>query len=190
MNMLIKLKQQVFTFFFLWVLSSQSLAGEDTDSVGLLIVENDKQSLITTKEVMTKNDVITAEYISNNKIQCCITIDITQIGKKRLFESATDELLNKSVYSYSIKNTMSLKNINFIGVTYIGSEALDNNTSLIINKRHLKTSGKKPSDIYLCLSQEEIHLYTLNNSKLSQHIYYNLGYEVTPNCPDYVYSTE
>jgi len=190
MNMLIKPKQQVFTLFFLWVLSSQSLAGVDTGNMGLLIVENDKQSLITTKKIITKNDVITSEYISNNKIKCCIKINISQVNKKQFFNSATDELLNKPVYSYSIKNTMPLKNINFIGITYIGSEALDNNTSLIINKRHLKTSGKNPIDIYLCLSQEGIHLYTLNNSKLSQHIYYNLGYEVTPDCPDYVYSSE
>lgn len=190
MNMLIKLKKQVFTLLFLWVLSSQSLAGVDTGNVGLLIIENDKQSLITTKEMITKNDIITSEYVSNNNIQCCIRIDITQIGKKQLFDSATDVFLNKPVYSYDIKKATLLKNINFIGMTYIGNEAFDNNTSRTLTKRRLKTSGKNSIDIYLCLSQEGIHLYTLNNSKLSQHIYYNLGYEVTPNCPDYVYNTE
>ncbi|TBL46884.1 hypothetical protein EYY98_23600 [Obesumbacterium proteus] len=190
MNMLIKLKKQVFTLLFLWVLSPQSLAGIDTGNVGLLIIENDKQSLITTKEIITKNDIITSEYVSNNKIQCCIRIDITQIGKKQFFDSATDVFLNKPVYSYDIKKATPLKNINFIGMTYIGNEAFDNNTSRTLTIRHLKTSGKNSIDIYLCLSQEGIHLYTLNNSKLSQHIYYNLGYEVTPNCPDYVYNTE
>lgn len=190
MNVLIKLKQQTFIPFFLWALSLQSLAGVDTGSEGLLIIENDKQSLITTKETITKHDIITSEYVSNNKIQCCIRIDITQIGKKQFFNAATDVLLNKPVYSYDIKKVTPLKNINFIGMTYIGNEALHNNISRTLNKRRLKASGKNSIDIYFCLSQEGIHLYKLNNSKLSQHIYYSLGYEVTPNCPDYVYSAE
>ncbi len=60
--MLIKLKQHIFIFFFLCVLSSQPLAAEDAGIVGLLIIENDMQSLITTKEISAKNDSITSDY--------------------------------------------------------------------------------------------------------------------------------
>lgn len=188
MKNVIKLKRLFSALTSLWLISSQSFAGADGYTIGLIIAENNKQLLITTKKNITKLDSIVTEYMSNGQVKCCVKINTSQISNREITYYASDEANNNPVYSYTIDTTMMVEKASFIGISYIGKDIPIQDKNSKLNNRHLKLLGKAPIDIYLCLSQEGIHLYTSKKSNPNFHIYYNLNYEVTPTCPDYIYS--
>lgn len=159
-----------------WIQAKESFP---SFAIGIVTSEGARLSISTTKDSLRDDMVLICSPLKRI-CKPILSESLTVVGGN---ESVEDVETNKSVYTYSFLNDMSLNNID-IAVIYPKSNASEVNVTFGDKEGVFITGNAFKYRISFCTSTEGVHIYS---EPQKYHLYYALGYEVMANCSEEVY---
>jgi hypothetical protein len=150
---------------------------------GILIRSGGETQLLSIRQDL-RQDVSAAMVDSTGSMHCCLR---TASHALLLGQSPVSSLDGKPVYRYVILLEGDLRNQQrSVTAGYLGvAVPAGANVRKKDRQTFLVTADKDERQLTVCLSQEGVHIViqTAKQGLPSQHLYYELGYDVEPNCP-------
>lgn len=131
----------------------------------------DGETYLYTTDTLKSGEEVQIQYPKENgDLACCEAT--SSDGKPLPQTDVTDALHEADVHAYKLKARHAMP---FVGIAVIGAAAVTpTSPGLEINdQREL---------IKTCFSQEGVHLFSSKDGGLKAHLYFSLGYDVTPTC--------
>lgn len=168
------------TSAMLMIVACSSFA--QSSAIGVVKVNGKGEWDLYTTRLITPNDKITVQYPDKaGRTDCCITVTLDGGKRKQKEPIVTDEFKDQEVWSYKLKPQLSIKVTKpFIGIAIVGNVPDVHGVGDLV---HVENGGKTLV-VTSCLGTEGVNVLARDSNNLSERLYLNLGYSVSPTCTD------
>lgn len=145
-----------------------------------IVTSKGARLLISTTKSSLRDDIVLICSPLKRICKPILSESLTVVGGNEYVE---DVETNKSIYTYSFLDDMSLNNID-IAIIYPKLNAREINVTFGDKEGVFITCNAFKARVTFCTSTEGVHIYS---EPKKYHLYYALGYEVMANCSEGVY---
>ena len=153
-----------------------------SSAIGVFKVNGKGEWELYTTRLITPSDKITVQYPDKaGRIDCCVTVTLDGGKRKQKEPVVTDEYKDQEVWSYKLKPQLSVKVAKpFVGIAIVGNVPDVHGVGDLV---HVENGGKTLV-VTSCVGTEGVNVLARDGDKLTERLYLNLGYSVSPTCTD------
>lgn len=153
-----------------------------SSSIGIFRVNGKGERMLYTTRLIAPIDKIIVQYPDKSgRADCCVIVALEGGNRKQKESVVTDEYKDQEVWSYKLKPQSSLKASQpFIGIAIVGNVS---DVHKVGDFLHVGNNGKMLV-VTSCLGTEGVNVLARDGNNLSERLYFNLGYSVSPTCTD------
>jgi len=153
-----------------------------SSAIGIFKVNGKGEWELYTTRLITPNDRITVQFPDKaGRVDCCTTVTLEGGKRKQKEPVVTDEHKDQEVWTYKLKPQSSVKVAKpFIGIAIVGNIPDVHGVGELV---HVENGGKTLV-VTSCLGTEGVNVLARDGNNVSERLYLNLGYSVSPTCTD------